>query len=174
MEKSMKKKMSLLSLLLVPLLLLPFAFANQSSPPRAVIFAYGSGSIVTTDTQLGSPTTASGYTIIAYTSDHVDSGSSVGTCNGAEVVVVYPDNSFTFQGTCIFAGTIGGFPGHTSYTGTDVTTFTGAGSLTTGAYTGQYTVSAGTGGLAGIQGEGTLKGILAQTGTYSGWASLPA
>jgi hypothetical protein len=165
MEKIVNKKMRLLPLLLVPLLLVPFALAEQSGHSGR---NQANGSMITTDTPVGSPVVVSGYTFITYTSDHSLTGTDTGTCNGAEVVVVYPDNTFTFQGTCIFVGTVGG-----SSPGSFVATYTGTGTLTTGAYTAHTTASDGSGGIAGLEETLTTTGILGATGTYTGSYQLP-
>jgi hypothetical protein len=163
MEKSMKR-VALLPLLLVPLLVLPFAFAAQPIPGIHPL----SGSSVTTDTQIGNPVVVSGYTFIANAATFVDSGTVVGPCSGAEVVTITPDSTFTVQGTCIFTGTFGD-----SKTGTAVFTYTAAGSVTTGAFTGHVLNANGTAGLAGLRGVATTTGTIGVGSTYTGWYYLP-
>ena len=163
MEKSLNEKKRILPLLLVPLFVVPLAFAAQSDDSGS----NDSSGTYTYTNALTSQQVVSGYTFITYA--HVANvvGSLSGPCTGSQVVVIYPDNTFTLQGTCIFVGTVGD-----SSPGTDVFTYSGSGSLATGRYTIHDSQSDGTGGLAGIEGADTDTGTLGVAGSYTGWYSF--
>ncbi len=158
----MKKVLSLtlltLALALVSLMFGAGTPAAQAAPPTAA-----SGSFA----PLGDPTNvalqfAGPNIIVTWTRTNVLSGTFSGTVVSEQRTVVRADGSFTGTEVSTFTGTVDGVAG----TDTSVGVFAGDNAT---SFHGHFVIVSGTGGLANLHGQGTTEGSSSTgAGTYSG------
>jgi hypothetical protein len=135
------KKASLISLLLLPLLAAPLAYA---SPPATATGTY-TFSVVYTGSR-----SADGNTIYTFTATTVDSGGLNGILSWSSgTLVTHADGTTTLHGSGTYTGTVLG-----SATGTMQFSAVGQGVGSTGQ--GSAVFVQGTGGLAGLTVQGTF------------------
>jgi hypothetical protein len=140
-EKAMRNT-GFASLLLLPLLLAPLAYASTPATTITVTFTFN---ITPT-----SVTTHGGNTITTFTDVIILAGGAVGTINCAGVLVTHSDGSYKYRCDGTLKGTVTGGSGP----GTASIHFKGSG---TGATSEAHEVwDHGTGGLRGLHAHGTV------------------
>lgn len=139
--KNALKQVGIASLLLLPLVMIPVAYATQ---PTTVIANF---TFAVTPTSVSS---AGGNTIESFTDVIILTGGAVGTVNCAGLLIVHPDGTYNYNCSGTFTGTVTGGSGP----GTASVTFAGNGA---GASSTAHEVwGSGTGGLTGLHAQITV------------------
>ncbi len=142
-----------LSLLMIPLLILPAAYATT---PAQV-----TGSFTVASETVTGVRTVDGNLIISLTAVFDFTGPLTGSFVADFTIVAKPTGEQTFQATGTYSGAVGGSSGSFD--------FNFVGSIEGGtAAQGHLTILGGTGGLTNLHGELDLMGTVGVGGTYSG------
>ena len=156
------KKITSLTLLVFALALVSLMFGAGTPAAQAAAPTPASGSFA----PLAPPTnvvveSAGPNLIVTWTSTNVLSGTFSGTLVEEQRFVVSADGSFTGTEVSTFTGTVNGVAG----TDTSVGVFAGDDT----SFHGHFVILSGTGDLANLHGQGTTEGSSATgAGTYSG------